>query len=106
MGESGRALDAGRRRPTMRIRPCRPRVDRLRAVRVRAPRGTGRRDEPGRALLNASLEAVRLTAAAARLHVRVLDREAGAHHVVVDEVDLAAGKIGRAVLVDVDLDAL
>src|SRR5262245_34250842 len=49
-------------------------------------------------------EPVRLAAAAARLDVRVLDREPGAHHVVVDEVDLAAAQVGRAELVDVDLD--
>src|SRR4029453_3738776 len=52
------------------------------------------------------LEPVRLPAAAARLHIRVLDREPGAHHVVVDEIDLTAPQIGRAVLVYVDLDAL
>src|SRR5206468_11281543 len=66
------------------------------ASRYRAKRRTRTRT------LDASLEAVRLTAAAARLHVRILDRESGAHHVVVDEVDLATGEIGRAVLVDVD----
>src|SRR5437868_13036269 len=52
------------------------------------------------------LEAVRLTAAAGRLDVGVLDGEPGAHHVVLDEVDLAAAQVGRAVLVDVHLDAL
>src|SRR5262249_8246583 len=38
-------------------------------------------------------EPVRLAAAAARLHVRVLDREPGAHHVVGDEVDLATAQV-------------
>src|SRR5439155_6425985 len=37
---------------------------------------------------------------------RVLDREAGAEHLVVDVVDLAACEIGRALGVDVDPDAL
>src|SRR5262249_15636073 len=70
------------------------------ASRYRAKRRTRTRT------LSASLEAVRLAAAAARLHVRILDRESGANHLVVDIVDLAAGEIGRAVLVDVDLDAM
>src|SRR2546425_2900513 len=52
------------------------------------------------------LEAVRLPAAAARLHIRILDREAGAHHAVVHEVDLAAAEVRQAVRIDVDLDAL
>src|SRR5690242_6353846 len=52
------------------------------------------------------LEAVGLAAAAAGLHVRILDREAGAHHVVLDVIDLAAAQVRRAVLVDVDLDAV
>src|SRR3989442_3293726 len=70
------------------------------ASRYRAKRRTRTRT------VEASLEAVRLIEAAARLHVRILDCEASAHHVVVDEVDLAACEVGRAVLVDVDLDAL
>src|SRR3989442_4821657 len=70
------------------------------ASRYRAKRRTRTRT------LDARLEAVRLAAAAARLHVRILDREAGAHHAVVDEVDLAAAQVREAVLVDVDLDAL
>src|SRR5436190_8172323 len=53
-----------------------------------------------------NLEAVRLTAAAGRLDVRILDREPGAHHVVLHEVDLAAAQVRRAVLVDVHLDTL
>src|SRR2546429_72484 len=68
------------------------------ASRYRAKRRTRTRTD--------CLEAVRLTAAAGRLHVRVLDREPGAHHVVLHEVDLAAAQIRRAVLVDVDLDTL
>src|SRR5688572_10558288 len=53
-----------------------------------------------------SLEAVGLAAAAAGLHVRVLDREPRAHHLVLDEIDLAAAEIRRAVFVDVHLDAV
>src|SRR5436309_3577921 len=68
------------------------------ASRYRAKRRTRTRTLP--------LEAVGLAAAAAGLHVRILDREAGAHHVVLDEVDLAALEIRHAVLVDVDLDAV
>jgi len=49
---------------------------------------------------------VGLAAAAARLDVRVVDLEARAQHLVVDVVDLGAAEIGRAVLFDVDLDAL
>src|SRR5690349_9567589 len=52
------------------------------------------------------LEAVRLTAAAGRLDVRVLDREPGTHHVVLHEINLAARQVRRTVLVDVHLDAL
>src|SRR2546422_11729548 len=68
------------------------------ASRYRAKRRTRTR--------TSCLEAVGLAAAAGRLDVRVLDREPGAHHVVLHEIDLAARQIGRAVLVDVDLDAL
>src|SRR5919204_541575 len=68
------------------------------ASRYRAKRRTRTRTD--------CLEAVRLTAAAGRLDVRILDREARTHHVVLHEVDLAAGQIRRAVPVDVDLDAL
>src|SRR5438445_11974557 len=52
------------------------------------------------------LEAAGLTAAAGRLDVRILDGEAGAHHVVLHEVALAARQARGAVLVDVDLDFL
>src|SRR3989338_1023667 len=45
-----------------------------------------------------------LTASAGRLHVRVLDFEAGPHHAVFDEVDLAASQVRRALLVHVLLD--
>src|SRR5262249_20802889 len=71
--------------------------------RPAASRYRAKRRTPTRTV---KLEAVGLTAAAARLHVRVLDREAGTHHVVVDEVDLTAGQIRRAVLIDVHLDAV
>src|SRR2546425_5245900 len=40
------------------------------------------------------------------LHVRIVEREAGAEHAVVHVVDLAAAEIRGAVPVDVDLDAL
>src|SRR6266545_2785956 len=82
--------------------PYRPRGDRPRSALGRLLHGTGRR--AGRR--PASSELVGLTAAAARLDVRVLDGESGAHHVVLDEVDLATGQVRRAVLVDEDLHAL
>src|SRR5207244_3226455 len=53
-----------------------------------------------------TLELVGLAAAAARLDVRVLDGEARAHHVVLDEIDLAALEVGGAVPVDDDLHAV
>src|SRR2546421_544368 len=78
---------------------------RPRAARARWLHGTGQRDGLELARRN-RLEAVGLPAAAARLHVRILDREAGAHHVVFDEIDFAALDIRDAVRVDVNLDAV
>src|SRR5439155_21139622 len=51
-------------------------------------------------------ETVGLTAAPGRLDGRTLHGEAGAHPVVLHEIDFAARPVRRAVLVDVDLDAL
>src|SRR5262245_6978275 len=48
---------------------------------------------------------MRLTAPATRLHVGVLDGEAGAQHVVVDVVDLASRQVRGAELIDIHLDA-
>src|SRR5207244_12484155 len=83
-----------------------PSVDRARSGPALWLHGTGRTGGPGRARWALRLEPVRLAAAAAPLHVRIRDREAGAEHAVVDVVDLAAGEIRRAVPVDVDLDAV
>src|SRR5207244_6059772 len=95
----------GRPPRTTRPRPSLLPVLRCRVRLARWLHDIGRRTGPERARSDC-LEAVGLAAAAAGLHVRILDREAGAHHVVLDEVDLAALEIRHAVLVDVDLDAV
>src|SRR5215472_1939437 len=48
----------------------------------------------------ACLELVRVTAPAGRLDVGILDLEPRAQHVVLDVVDLAAGQVGRAPVID------
>src|SRR6185369_303970 len=88
----------------MPCRPCRPRGGPDPPAPARWLHDTGRTGGPGHA--RQRLEAVGVAAAAAGLDVRILDGEAGTHHVVVDIVDLAAREVGRAVLVDVHLDAV
>src|SRR5256885_15648790 len=83
-----------------------PREARARSAPALRLHGTGRRGGPGCARRVLLLEPGGLAAAAARLHVRIFDREAGAEHAVVHVVDLAAAEVRGAGPGDVDPDAL